>query len=101
MTLPATPDAFDAPVTEGATTLASGPLLEALSPITVPVASDNKPGHDHGQKKEPGWDMDPPGTLAIAATPTQLQRDGITLQPLAERYQSRCADGGDALSRDG
>jgi manganese oxidase len=28
---------------------------------------------------DPGWYEDPPGTLAIAATPEQLSRDGITL----------------------
>ena len=28
---------------------------------------------------DPGWYQDPPGTMAIAATPEQLQRDGITL----------------------
>ena len=34
--------------------------------------------HPFTSYDDPGWYQDPPGTLAMAATPEQLQRDGIT-----------------------
>jgi len=42
--------------------------------FTVVKVRENLTSYD-----DPGWYQDPPGTLALPATPEQLARDGITL----------------------